>query len=131
MTSAGCAPARRKQSHDYAYCLYRNSGLAKTRVRSFYYDPPLHASMVRGERYKLVVYHALAPGETHEGQLFDMENDPQETHNLWDDPAHAAARRELTERLLDWQVQQDVRYLSGRGGHSLPPWWTGKTKDWN
>jgi len=73
----------------------------------------------------------MAPGEEHEGQLFDMVSDPLETHNLWDDPALARIRRDLTEKLLDWQMQQDVRYLGGRGGRSLPLWWTGKAKDWN
>lgn len=118
-------------THDYAYCLYRNSGLAKERIKTFYFDPPVQATMARGERFKLVVYHATAPGTHHEGQLFDMVSDPLETRNLWDDPAQAAVRREMTAALLDWLVGQEVRHLGGRGGSELPPWWTGRAKDWN
>ena len=118
-------------AHEYAYCLYRNSGLAKTRLRTFYFDPPLLATMIRGQRYKLVTYHATTPGEVHQGQLFDMVNDPLEKNSLWDDPGQAQVRLSLTERLMDWLVEEEFRYLPGRGGRELPTWWTGKTKDWN
>ena len=39
-------------------------------------------SMVRDRRWKLV--HVV---DSPEGQLFDLDTDPRETHNLWDDPA--------------------------------------------
>jgi arylsulfatase A-like enzyme len=44
------------------------------------------------ERYKITAYFKRDYGE-----LFDLEEDPGETNNLWDDPAHS----ELKERLLD------------------------------
>ncbi len=34
------------------------------------------------------------------GELYDLANDPHERANLWDDPAHATTRAELTERML-------------------------------
>ncbi len=55
-----------------------------------------HATMVRNERYKLVVYHGHEPGE-----LFDLQEDPGEFVNLWDDPTHAAVRYTLMKRNLD------------------------------
>ena len=37
------------------------------------------ATMHRDSRYKLVVYHSINKGE-----LFDLEADPQEHNNLWE-----------------------------------------------
>jgi arylsulfatase A-like enzyme len=47
---------------------------------------------IRGERYKLL--HEPAPG-TNDWRLYDMEADPLEATNLYDDGAHLAARTEL------------------------------------
>ena len=46
------------------------------------------------ERHRLSVYQGIAWGE-----LYDLADDPFEVHNLWDAPAAAAVRAELTERL--------------------------------
>ena len=51
------------------------------------------ATMYRRGRYKLVVYHGHGLGE-----LYDLERDPGEFDNLWDDPRHAELKAEL---LLD------------------------------
>jgi len=48
------------------------------------------------DRYKLTVY----PGQDY-GELFDRENDPQELHNLWSDPAAQTVKQELQVRLLE------------------------------
>jgi arylsulfatase A-like enzyme len=62
-------------------------------VRSEYYRTlqgiPSHATMVRSERFKQVVYH-----DTGLGELFDMEEDSGEFENLWDDPRLADVRHE-------------------------------------
>jgi arylsulfatase A-like enzyme len=57
--------------------------------------PFCRARTIITEQYKLVVY--ASPGG---GQLFDLENDPHETHNLWNDPAVAAVKAELMEQAL-------------------------------
>ena len=38
------------------------------------------------------------------GELYDLENDPGEFHNLWDDPAHASAKARLIEQLLRIEI---------------------------
>jgi hypothetical protein len=37
--------------------------------------------------------------------LFDLEADPANVHNLARDPAYAAARIEMAERLLAWRAR--------------------------
>ena len=53
--------------------------------------------MARTETWKLVFY----PGEPY-GELYHLEEDPDELYNLYDDPAHAGARGEMVERMMDW-----------------------------
>ena len=55
--------------------------------------------MYRRGKWKLVVYHGHQLGE-----LYDLENDPQEFKNLWDDPQHAAIRSELIFESFDQHV---------------------------
>ncbi len=38
------------------------------------------------------------------GELYDLENDPGEFRNLWDDPEHAEIRAELTLKLLRAEI---------------------------
>ena len=59
------------------------------------------AKMVRSSRWKLNYY----PG--HGGELYDLENDPGETRNLYNEPAHAAVVASLKGRLLDWMITAD------------------------
>jgi uncharacterized sulfatase len=47
-------------------------------------------------RHKLSI-HALTSDE-----LYDLETDPAEMHNLIDSPAHAEIRNHLHDKLLDW-----------------------------
>jgi arylsulfatase A-like enzyme len=76
----------------------------------FHKDPPAHATMLRTERYKLVAVHGLGVGE-----LYDLERDPNETHNLWDDPDHQPTKLALLERLCD-RMAQTVDPLPVREG---------------
>jgi arylsulfatase A-like enzyme len=60
---------------------------------------PSMMTMVRERAWKLVHYN----GESY-GQLFDLVRDPDELHNLWDDPAAAAHKRRLLDTLLEWRI---------------------------
>ena len=63
--------------------------------------------MVREHRYKLM--HITGSSE---GQLFDLQNDPHEIHNLWSDPNYQLERSRLISRLLEWRMQSSVETMS-------------------
>ncbi|MGH6771432.1 MAG: sulfatase family protein [Xanthobacteraceae bacterium] len=46
-------------------------------------------------RWRITYYRGVPWGE-----FYDLESDPLEMHNLWNDPASAKAKAEVTERLL-------------------------------
>ncbi|MFT5375480.1 MAG: arylsulfatase, partial [Candidatus Latescibacterota bacterium] len=60
-------------------------------------------TMVRSANWKLV--HFV---DCPEGQLFDLQNDPDEINNLWEDLAHADKKRQLLDVLRDWRISSDV-----------------------
>ncbi len=68
---------------------------------------------VRTLRYKLIYYYADALGQPGaiddprppEWELFDLESDPHELHNVYHDPAYADVVRELTEELSRLQAK--------------------------
>ena len=53
--------------------------------------------MARTEGWKLVFY----PGQVY-GELYDLQRDPNELHNLYDDPGCAEARGDMVERMMHW-----------------------------
>lgn len=57
-------------------------------------------TMVRNRDWKLV--HFL--DETC-GQLFDLQADPHELHNLWENPAYLPHKRELLDELREWRIR--------------------------
>jgi arylsulfatase A-like enzyme len=68
-------------------------------------EPQAHgkATMCHTGRYKYI--RRLVEGD----QLFDLARDPGEQTNLIDDPAHAAIRQQMVERMLTWyQATCDV-----------------------
>jgi len=77
------------------YSEYYNAN--RGRDRCYGYD--VYATMWRTRTHKLVVHHGEPLGE-----LYDLEHDPCEHENLWDDPAHAALRAELMKQAFDASV---------------------------
>ena len=64
------------------------------------------AMMIRTARYKLWY-------DCHEkdGEMYDLEKDPLELNNLYNDPNFGELRRELFERMLHRRMYDD--YISG------------------
>ncbi len=54
---------------------------------------------IRGERYKLIEYYS----ENDYWEFFDLEEDPNELRNVYDDPKHADRIREMTRQLRETQ----------------------------
>ncbi|SDS85210.1 sulfatase family protein [Microlunatus soli] len=61
-------------------------------------------TMVRDHRYKHVEFVDHA-----DGQLFDLDTDPHEENNLWDDPDHAAVRERMSRLIADWRAESALR----------------------
>jgi arylsulfatase A-like enzyme len=64
-----------------------------------YYHYPMHHRVqphygVRTERYKLIYFNKLD-----EWELYDLEKDPKEMHNLYTDPAQAETIKKLKEEM--------------------------------
>jgi arylsulfatase len=62
------------------------------------------------DRYRLTIY----PGTPH-GELFDLQADPDELHNLWYRAEQRSLRADLSARLLDAYARSTPLY-------PIPPW---------
>jgi arylsulfatase A-like enzyme len=77
------------------YCEYYNA-------MPWHREPTAQTTMVRTDRYKITVDHTTGHGE-----LYDLQEDPGETHNRWDDPGYGATKVEMLTRLsnrMAWTV---------------------------
>lgn len=87
---------------DWALCEYRNSGHP--------YDPPVETTMLRQDRWKIVVHHGdPVTSRPRTGELYDLVEDPKELTNLWGSSSHRDTRLALQEQLLDVIVSTEDR----------------------
>lgn len=63
---------------------------------------PLRVRTVVTQNHRLTIYSGRKWGE-----LFDLENDPDEIVNLWDDPSTLSIKSELLEELAQCQAMAD------------------------
>ncbi len=70
----------------------------------------LHQQTLITDRYKLVLYR---DGE--EGELYDLEDDPDQYENLWQAGAFGAIREELLLRLTRFHMEREGRVVSRVG----------------
>ena len=85
-----------------------DGGAGREAVRSEYFDAidepdGSYATMYRTRTHKLVVYHGHGLGE-----LYDLEADPGEFEDLWDEPAAAAIKSDLLLRSFDASMRAAV-----------------------
>jgi arylsulfatase A-like enzyme len=59
------------------------------------------AKMIRSKKWKLNFY----VGEG--GELYDLENDPDEDHNLYHSTEHKEIVEDLKEKILEWMISSD------------------------
>lgn len=57
-------------------------------------------------RYKITVYR-----DRDYGELFDLQEDPQERHNRWADPAYAGVKSELMWRFVNAELKREPMRL--------------------
>tara|TARA_Y100001934_G_scaffold85814_1_gene106576 strand:+ start:259 stop:1683 length:1425 start_codon:yes stop_codon:yes gene_type:complete len=103
MELAGVEPPQRMQGISLLPMLRGEAPLDHHRdsVRCEYYDAldepdGSFATMYRDERYKLVIYHG------HElGELYDLEEDPEEFENMWDEPEAQPVKLDVMQRSFD------------------------------
>jgi N-acetylglucosamine-6-sulfatase len=74
--------------------------------RNYPYTPTMHALI--GDRYKFIRYQGIWDMD----ELYDLQNDPDETHNLINDEAYQAMTDEYRSKLFD--------LLDKTNGHSMP-----------
>lgn len=84
--TGGADPSRHRE---HVLCEYYNA----------WTHPQSYGTMLRTDRRKICVYHGIDAGE-----LYDLEADPHEFRNLWDDPAATDLKLELLKRAFDASV---------------------------
>ena len=62
----------------------------------------LHLRTFVNDRYKLTLYR----GHTY-GELFDLQDDPEERRNRWDDPECAHIKARLLHRFLQAEMERE------------------------
>lgn len=98
MEAKSLLPAVRGQEwkpREYVFCEQVKDGI---------FTGNLFQTMIRNDKWKLVHF----VDESY-GLLIDLEKDPDEFNNLWDDPKYASIKNELLVTLLNWRVRSGVQ----------------------
>lgn len=77
------------REHRDAILIEYNDGTPRTGLQN-----PARVRALRTKEWRFTIY-----GGESWGELYDLLNDPHETHNLWDSEEHAAIKAELSLRL--------------------------------
>ncbi len=66
----------------------------------------VHAKTYVNQRYKITVYYNQEYGE-----LFDLQEDPDEYHNRWDDPAYRQIKSDLLLKFLHAEMGKEPLWM--------------------
>jgi len=78
-----------------------------------------NARMIRTDRYKLILRYPYA-GVTVPSELYDLQADPRETRNCYDDPAHGALIQDLRAQVNKYFARYTVAGHDGLGVQQQP-----------
>ncbi|MFK7994809.1 MAG: sulfatase-like hydrolase/transferase [Granulosicoccus sp.] len=93
-----------KTFRPWALCEYRFGG--------FVTDPLIMTTMLRHENWKLVIWHGQpACGNERDGELYNLNTDPEELNNLFNTPEYALKRRQMKTLLLDTLCETEDRMV--------------------
>lgn len=70
---------------------------------------------VNTDRWKLIHFY----NDIDHWELYDLQADPHELHNLYGDPAYAAQQQEMLEELVRLQKQYDDTLAMNRNGREV------------
>ncbi len=97
------APADRLQGRSLVPALIGHDPKPREQIFCEYYNSWTHgnayATCLRTQKEKIVIYHG-----TGEGELYDLENDPDEFTNLWNQPSATESKLSLLQRAFDASV---------------------------
>jgi len=75
-------------------------------VENHHQPTTLHLKTYVNSRYKITVYY-----DRDYGEIFDLEADPGEVNNLWDDPASADLKRELLMKYIHAELGKEPMWM--------------------
>jgi len=80
-------------------------------VENHHQPTAIHLKTYVDRRYKITVYYNRDYGE-----LFDLDEDPHELHNLWNSPAHAALKSRLLLKFLHAEMGKEPVWMPRMAG---------------
>ena len=104
LTAAGAAVPGLMQGFDQmpVWCGGAESARDHVVVENRHQPTLVHLRTYVDRRYKITVYRNADYGE-----MFDLQDDPGETRNLWDDPQHAQLKARLLHRFVQAEIQRE------------------------
>jgi len=110
---AGVEPPRFLEGHSLAGYLRG----AAHQPRDFVVAQDNYMTMIRTQEAKLVWY----AHQEHDGELYDLREDPHELFNRYNDAGYRSLREELMHRLLTWSMRSAYQTAGHKNGRSWTP----------